>query len=43
MLWYMAQLLERLGGNMDDVPRMNLNKLADRAARGMLEGSGDAR
>lgn len=43
MLWYAAELLTVLGVKMGDVAEMNIEKLADRAKRGALHGSGDKR
>lgn len=43
VLWYMAQLATELGISLDDVARHNIEKLADRSARGKLHGSGDRR
>ena len=43
LLWYVAQLCREISVPMDQVARMNLAKLADRADRGVLGGSGDDR
>lgn len=43
VFWYMAQLFERLGGNLADVPQRNIDKCKGRAERGTLEGYGDDR
>lgn len=43
VLWYLAACAEALGVNLSDVAQQNLDKLADRAARGVLKGSGDNR
>ena len=43
VLWYLAQLCVELGVNLDDVAKWNLEKLASRASRGTLHGSGDHR
>lgn len=43
VLWYLAACAEALGVNLGDVAKQNLDKLADRAARGVLKGSGDNR
>jgi NTP pyrophosphatase (non-canonical NTP hydrolase) len=42
-LWYAAQLATQLGVELDSVAEGNLAKLADRAKRGVLQGSGDQR
>lgn len=43
VLWYVANLALELGISLDDVARLNLEKLQDRKARGVLKGTGDAR
>ena len=43
VLWYLAACAEALGVDLADVAQQNLDKLADRAARGVLKGSGDNR
>lgn len=43
VLWYLAQICEKLGFHLDDCAQMNLAKLADRASRGTIGGSGDTR
>lgn len=42
-LWYVAQAATELGVPLSEVAEQNLNKLADRQARGVLKGSGDER
>lgn len=42
-LWYLAACAEALGVDLSDVAEANLAKLADRATRGVLKGSGDNR
>ena len=42
-LWYLTRVIEEVGGDLDEVARRNLAKLADRADRGVLGGSGDNR
>jgi NTP pyrophosphatase (non-canonical NTP hydrolase) len=41
--WYIAVLAQELGVNLGKVMEDNIEKLADRKARGMLGGSGDNR
>jgi NTP pyrophosphatase (non-canonical NTP hydrolase) len=43
VLWYVAAVAHDLDLPLDEVARRNLDKLADRAARGVIGGSGDAR
>ncbi|MGB5241537.1 MAG: nucleoside triphosphate pyrophosphohydrolase family protein [Prochlorococcaceae cyanobacterium] len=43
VLWYVAQLASELGLDLDDVAQANLAKLAGRARRQTLGGSGDHR
>lgn len=43
VLWYVAQLCTELNLSLEDVANANLDKLANRAARGVLKGSGDDR
>lgn len=41
--WYLAVLADAFGLRSSDVARANLEKLADRAARGVIRGEGDDR
>jgi NTP pyrophosphatase (non-canonical NTP hydrolase) len=43
VLWYLANIAERLGCGLDDIAYMNIEKLLDRKARGVIEGNGDNR
>ena len=43
VLWYVAQLASELGYELEEVATANLDKLASRAARGRIGGSGDHR
>ena len=43
VLWYVAQVATEAGLDLEDVARANLDKLASRAERGVLSGSGDER
>lgn len=43
VLWYLAELADELGVNLEAVAAMNLEKLEDRKVRGTLHGSGDNR
>ena len=43
VLWYAAALAQDLGYTLEDVARMNIEKLASRAARNKIHGSGDSR
>ena len=43
VLWYVAQLATELGLELDQVAQANLDKLASRAARNVIAGSGDTR
>lgn len=43
VLWYVAMAAEHLGYKLEDVARVNNLKLADRAARGKIQGNGDER
>lgn len=43
VLWYLSNLASDLGFNLGDIALSNLEKLASRAERGTLQGSGDNR
>jgi NTP pyrophosphatase (non-canonical NTP hydrolase) len=43
VLWYVAQLASELGFSLDEIAQANLDKLASRAARNVIAGSGDHR
>ena len=43
VFWYLAALASDLGLNLGDIAQGNLDKLADRANRKVLQGSGDQR
>ena len=43
ILWQLSGLCNVMGWKLDDVARMNLEKLADRKNRGVIDGNGDRR
>ena len=43
VLWFVAMLADEIGCDLSTVAQGNLDKLADRAVRGKLKGSGDNR
>lgn len=43
VLWFCAHLSRQLGSNIEDVAKMNINKLRDRAMRNVIIGEGDNR
>jgi NTP pyrophosphatase (non-canonical NTP hydrolase) len=43
VLWYVAQLATELGLSLETIAQGNLDKLASRAARNVIGGSGDRR
>ena len=43
VLWYVSQVATELNLTLDEIAEKNIVKLADRAARGTIAGSGDNR
>ena len=43
VMWYLSQLATEIGFNLEAVAKRNIDKLSDRAARGVLQGAGDNR
>lgn len=43
VLWYLARLIDELGGDFSEVAQGNIDKLLDRKERGVIGGSGDER
>lgn len=43
LLWYVSQAATEISMTLEDIARGNLDKLASRAERGTLQGSGDYR
>lgn len=43
ILWQLAGLCRVMGWNLDDIAMMNLQKLASRQRRGVIDGEGDNR
>jgi len=43
VLWYLAQVASDFDLKLDDIAQANLDKLASRKDRGVLQGSGDDR
>lgn len=43
VLWYIAAMASELGVSLDEVARINIEKLANRKGRGTLHGEGDNR
>lgn len=42
-LWYASEAARQLGSSLEECAGRNLDKLADRASRGVIKGSGDKR
>lgn len=43
VLWYISNFAEDLGYSLEDVAKLNIEKLSSRKERGKLQGSGDNR
>jgi NTP pyrophosphatase (non-canonical NTP hydrolase) len=43
VLYYLTRLANTVGYRLEDIAQLNVEKLNDRAARGVLKGSGDNR
>ena len=43
VLWYLAQLSSELNLSLDDIAKMNIEKLSSRKERNVLSGDGDNR
>lgn len=43
VLWFVAHFAQRFGWPLEEVAQLNLDKLADRAKRGVIIGDGDNR
>ena len=43
VLWYLTRLGATLGFSLEEIAQRNIEKLADRAKRGVINGSGDNR
>lgn len=43
VLWYLTRSAEELGYKLEDIAKMNYEKLKSRKERGVLQGSGDNR
>lgn len=43
VLWFVAHFAQRFNRTLEEVAQMNLDKLADRAKRGVIIGDGDNR
>ncbi len=43
ILWYLSALARELGMSLDDIARLNIDKITSRQKRGTLHGNGDNR
>jgi len=43
IIWFVSDLSVQLGTDLEEIALMNLDKLSDRRARGMIKGKGDDR
>jgi NTP pyrophosphatase (non-canonical NTP hydrolase) len=43
VLWYVSQIATELGLSLDDIAKLNIEKLLSRLERGQIKGSGDNR
>lgn len=43
IMWYLAALARELGISLEDIARMNIDKITSRQKRGKLHGDGDNR
>ena len=43
ILWQLSGMCHVMGWNLEDIAKMNLNKLASRKERGVIDGEGDNR
>ena len=43
VIWYIAVLADSLGLSLEDIVKLNVEKLADRTKRNVIRGSGDNR
>ena len=43
VLWFCSHLARQLGSNLEEVAKMNIDKLRDRAMRNVIIGEGDNR
>lgn len=43
VLWFCAHISRQLGSNLEEVAKMNINKLRDRTMRNVIIGEGDNR